>query len=78
MRIIETCLWCVSSDATTLELTANRKGENLQQPVIEAPVPPPLEVNLSRVRQIVGEDLLEVADNLVVVNDRVDLVVEGE
>ena len=38
-------LLCASA-ATALELAANRKGENLQQLVDEAPATPPLEIDL--------------------------------
>jgi len=47
-------------------------------PVDEPATPPPLQVDLSRVRQIFSEDPFELADDLIVINDRIDLVVEGE
>src|SRR5437879_12605095 len=67
-----------ASWSAPLHLFANRKGEELQQPVEESPVPPPLVVDLLRVRQIVGKDLLELARDVLVVQARVELLVEGE
>src|SRR5438132_13185934 len=58
-----------ASWSAPLHLFANRKGEELQQPVEESPVPPPLVVDLLRVRQIVGKDLLELARDVLVVQD---------
>src|SRR5713101_7233028 len=61
-----------------LELIADGEGQEFQEAAHDAAVPPRAVGDAARPREILFEDPLEVTGDGHVVNDEVDLVVEGE
>src|SRR5712692_11757479 len=66
------------SRSRVLQLIANREGEELHETTQDASIPPGLVGHSLGASEVLLEDSLEVASNALVVDDEIDLVVEGE